>query len=183
MEIAPAVVGPAASPVEEVSPRERVRPTLDDERMSVSPLLGFGTNKLEFGVGLRVGTVAIAPHLWIGGTFFYHHGISTEGLVANVRYASSSSLIYMGPEVGYDFEAGPILIRPFGGIGPGFFHVSSTSANVRTSDNTTHFLLWMGGAVLYGIPQSRFFVGGDMRLVTVPLGPAFGMYAVGGMTF
>ena len=67
-------------------------------------------------------------------------------------------MIYFGPEVGYDFELGPVVLRPCGGAGAGMFHV-------------------------HGIPSTRFFVGGDARAVTVPLGPAFALYGLGGMSF
>ncbi len=176
----------ASLPAAEPSPREttpRSHPELDDERFSVSPLLGFGTNNLELGVGVRAGAVAFAPHLWVGGTFLFHNGTSRSGAVAGVPYSAGSSVIYFGPEVGYDFALGPVLLRPYGGVGPALFSVSASSANVSTSDTATKLLFWTGGAVLYGIPGSRFFVGGDARMVTVPAGPAFALYALGGLTF
>jgi hypothetical protein len=36
---------------------------------------------------------------------------------------------------------------------------------------------------LYDIPGSPFMVGGDARLVFVPGGPAFGIFATGGIRF
>ena len=178
----------ATMPADGSAPRETPparRSHLDDERFSVSPLLGFGTNNLELGVGVRAGAAAFAPHLWVGGTFLFHNGTSRSGTTApgGVPYSAGSSVIYFGPEVGYDLELGPVLLRPYGGIGPALFRVSSSVGNVSTSDTATRLLLWTGGTVLYGIPGSRFFVGGDARAITVPAGPAFALYVLGGMTF
>lgn len=175
---------PAAGSAPREAPPAR-RSHLDDERFSVSPLLGFGTNNLELGVGVRAGAAAFAPHLWVGGTFLFHNGTSRSGTTApgGVPYSAGSSVIYFGPEVGYDLELGPVLLRPYGGIGPALLRVSSSVGNVSTSDTATKLLLWTGGTVLYGIPGSRFFVGGDARVITVPAGPAFALYALGGMTF
>ena len=42
--------------------------------------------------------------------------------------------------------------------------------------------VWLGGAVVWYVPNSNFFVGGDVRMITVP-GTAVGLYAMGGMHF
>ena len=173
----------ASLPAAEPAPHERSRPALDDGRFSISPLVGFGTNNLELGAGVRAGAAAIAPHLWVGGTFVFHNGTSASGTVANnVHWEVSSSLIYFGPEVGYDFELGSVIVRPYGGVGPGLFRVSSVSANISASETATKLLVWTGGTVLYGIRNTSFFVGADARLLTVPAGPALALYALGGMS-
>ena len=179
-----ATTSSATMPVESAPPHETpLRSSLDDERLSVAPLLGFGTNNLELGVGVRGGTVAFVPHLWVGGTFVFHKGTSRSGTAGGVSYSGSSSAVYFGPEVGYDFALGPVLLRPYGGLGPALLSVSASAGNVSASDTATTLILWTGAVVLYGIPGSRFFVGADARMITVPGGPALALYALGGMTF
>jgi hypothetical protein len=177
----PASTGNA--PLDDAPPSSRgARPTLDDDRFSVAPLLGFGTDQLELGVGVRAGKTMFAEHVWVGGTAVYHVGYSTSGAVNGVRYDASSSAFYVGPEVGYDFEVGPVILRPYAGLGLAALSVSATTAGVSASDTVTKLVIWPGLTALYGVPASRFFVGGDTRLLTVPGGPALGLFAVGGMS-
>jgi hypothetical protein len=155
--------------------------TLDDDRFSIAPYAGFATNNLNLGIGVRAGATVI-PHLWLGGTFVYHTGNSTAGAINGVQYSASASAFYVGPEAGYDFELGPVLLRPYAGIGIGGFSTSATNGNVTVGDTATKLLVWPGVTVLYGLPGARFFVGGDTRLISVPGGPAFAAYGVGGIT-
>lgn len=181
-----ASLAPGASAAGDAPPSGRPgagRPALDDDRFSVAPLLGFGTDHLELGVGVRAGKTAFVEHLWVGGTAVYHAGQSTSGAVNGVRYEASSSVFYVGPEVGYDIELGPVILRPYGGVGLAAMSASATTGGVSASDTVTKLVLWPGATVLYGVPASRFFVGGDTRLLTIPGGPAFGLYALGGMSF
>jgi len=104
------------------------------------------------------------------------------GAVNGVRYETSSSAVYVGPEVGYDFELGPVVLRPYGGVGIAALSASASGAGVRASDTETKLVIWPGVTVLHGLSGSRFFVGGDTRLVTVPGGPSFGLFALGGMS-
>jgi hypothetical protein len=157
-------------------------PALDDERVSIAPLLGYASDGLDLGVGVRVGKT-IADHLWIGGTGMYHAGTSTAGVVGNVRYESSTSAFFVGGELGYDFELGPVVLRPYGGLGlAGLTASASSSVGPGASQTATKLVIWPGATLLYGVTGSRFFVGGDTRLITIPGGPAFALYAVGGLT-
>lgn len=174
--------GTSAPPIDDAPPTRGVRPALDDDHFSVAPLLGFGTDQLELGIGVRAGKTMFAEHLWVGGTAVYHMGHSTAGTVNGVRYDASSSAFYVGPEVGYDVEAGPVIVRPYAGLGIAALSVSATTAGVSASNTVTKLVIWPGLTALYGVPGSRFFVGGDTRLLTVPGGPALGLFAVGGMS-
>jgi hypothetical protein len=156
--------------------------SLEDDRLSLAPLLGFGTDNLDFGVGLRAGKVALGEHVWLGGSAVYHLGHGNAGAVNGVRYESSSSALFLGPEVGYDFVLGPVVLRPYGGLGLGAFTASASAGAVRASDTATKLVIWPGVTALYGLTGSRFFVGGDTRLVTIPGGPAFGLFALGGLS-
>lgn len=176
------VVQPAGGTSPSASaPPEHTAPTLDDDRFTLSLLLGAASNNLDFGLGLRGGVTAIAPHVWVGGTLLLHSS-SSGGSAAGYTYSASSTFIYGGPEVGYDIELGPVIVRPYGALGIGVYRFSSSGV-ASGSLTSTHFLAWGGGTLLYGIPKSRYFVGGDMRLITVPAGPAFALYGFGGIAF
>jgi hypothetical protein len=174
--------GGATSPDGAAEPPPRARPALDDERLSVAPLLGFATDNLDLGVGVRAGAAAFAPHVWVGATFVYHLGTSTSGAINGVPYSSSSSAFYVGPEIGYDLELGPVVVRPYGGVGLAALSARATSGAVTVGDTVTKLVLWPGATVLYGLPSSRVFVGGDTRFITIPGGPALGLFALAGMT-
>jgi hypothetical protein len=174
--------GGVTSPEGAAEPPPRARPALDDEHLSVAPLLGFATDNLDLGVGVRAGAAALAPHVWVGGTFVYHLGTSTSGAINGVPYSSSSSAFYVGPEIGYDLELGPVVLRPYGGVGLAALSARATSGAVTVGDTVTKLVLWPGATVLYGLPSSRVFVGGDARFLTIPGGPAVGLFALAGMT-
>jgi hypothetical protein len=170
---------PAAEPE---APAAAPSAALDDQSFTVAPLLGFGTDNLDFGVGLRAGKVALGEHVWLGGSAIYHLGHGSSGTVNGVRYESSSSALFVGPEVGYDFPVGPVVLRPYGGIGLAAFSASASAGGVRASDTVTKLVIWPGVTALYGLSGSRFFVGGDTHLVTVPGGPSFALFALGGLS-
>ena len=94
-----------------------------------------------------------------------------------VTAESSLSLFYLGPEGGYDFLVGPVVVRPYAGLGIAWLTASVSGAGVNTSVTDSKFVIWPGGMVLYDVPDSSFFVGGDLRLLTVPGGPALGLFA------
>jgi hypothetical protein len=173
----PARAAPGAEP-EAPTPTSSVA----EDRFTIAPLVGFGTDNLELGVGLRAGKIAIGERVWVGGSAVYHLGHGNSGTVNGVRYESSSSVVYLGPEIGYDFDLGPVVLRPYGGIGIAALSASASAGGVRASDTATKLVIWPGVTVLYGLSGSRFFVGGDARAVTTPGGPAFGLFALGGMS-
>jgi hypothetical protein len=184
-----------------------------DTRWSVAPILGFSSNGLNAGLGLRAGKT-LANRIYIGGTFVYNVGESTTYFpyatypyyygtaYAGAAASASSSLFYTGPEGGYDFSLKYVVIRAYVGLGIVHTSVSYSAttlvptpvqgAVVTGSTSATAFGLWPGAAVLYGIPHSVFFVGGDLRLL-IPAGgglaqgissdPAVGFFAFGGAKF
>jgi hypothetical protein len=97
--------------------------------------------------------------------------------------SASYSAFYLGPEAGYDFRIGAFVIRPYAGLGIASFSVSGTGGGATVGASTTKLVLWPGGTAIYALPGSDFFIGGDVRLVTIPDGPAFGIVAFGGMRF
>jgi hypothetical protein len=177
-----------------------------DPRWSIAPMLGYSGNGLNAGLGVRAGKT-LANRVYLGGAFVYnigesltyypyagypYYGTSYAGISSSV----SSSLFYTGPEGGYDFDLKYVVLRAYMGLGIVHISVSyNTSATgpaaaVAGSTSATGFGLWPGAAVLYDIPRSSFFVGGDLRLLISTGGatgqgishdPAVGLFAFGGM--
>ena len=100
--------------------------------------------------------------------------------VATASAAASAALYYVGPEVGYDFAIKSLTLRAYAGVGMAHSTVSYSSSVTTTagypygyapsvavsgSTGSTSLGLWPGFSVLYTIPQSMFFVGGDVRLL------------------
>jgi hypothetical protein len=152
---------------------------------SAALLLGFATNDLNLGVGAR-GGYTLTNNLYVGGTIVYQFGTSNDATVGSTTVKSSGHLFYLGPEGGYDLPIGPVLVRPYLGLGPGIAtgsgSVCLTGAScVEMSNSSTNFALWLGGTVLY--PLGNFVVGGDLRALFVSNNNSIGIFATGGMTF
>ncbi|HEY1691995.1 MAG TPA: hypothetical protein VGG39_07525 [Polyangiaceae bacterium] len=152
-----------------------------DTRFFLAPMLGYLSQDLNLGIGLRAGKT-LENHIYIGGTFIYQFGESTGGTVNGINYSASSSGFYVGPEGGYDFDLRPVVLRPYVGLGLFSWTGSSSAAGISASASGSRFVVWPGVTVLWSVPNSSFFIGGDARIVSVP-GAAFGLYALGGMHF
>jgi hypothetical protein len=174
-----------------------------EDRFAISAMLGYSGDDMSFGLGLRAGKVFFS-HVYLGATFIYQLGQSTstgvasEGVQANV--SSSVSAFYVGPEAGYDFEipigGSSLVLRPYVGMGvDGYvssvsasgtgtttgFGVTTTTDGTSSSSTKTGFAVWPGATVIYGLPASSFFLMADGRAITIPGGPAFGMFAGAGI--
>jgi hypothetical protein len=153
---------------------------------TAAPLLGFGTNNLNFGVGVR-GGYTLSQHVYVGAAFMYHFGTSYSygGYLGGAANEISVHALYPSGEVGYDFHVGPVTIRPYGGVGIGFVTASSTLANVSGSATNSSLVIYPGATAFWNIPRSDFFVGGDTRMLILTRGgdPSFGLFASAGMHF
>jgi hypothetical protein len=154
--------------------------------------VGFATssnagdiNPAGFGLGLR-GGYTLPVNVYLGGTFVYHFGGSNN--VFGVEY--SYNMFYFGVEGGYDIEAGPVVVRPYLGLGDVIGHVNVPPVCPfgvcvgGGSESSGSFGLWPGAAVL--VPIDSFFVGGDTRFVISTDNSdfsAFSLFATGGMKF
>ena len=141
---------------------------------SVAGLLGYGfKDGVGLGLGVR-GGYTLPMNVYIGGTLVYHLGKSEGGF--------SEHIAYVGVEGGYDLVAGPVVVRPYVGLGdaivtvksdvPGFGSISGSSGN---------FAVWPGASVLY--PLGSAFVGGDARFLIVNDFNAFSLFATAGYQF
>ncbi len=163
------------------------------EPIRIDALLGYTSDNVNVGIGVRGGKVVTA-HLYVGGSLVYNFGTSyTIGTVAGTENISTSAF-YIGPEVGWEFVLAPnFTLRPYGGLGFGSFNASVSFSNPtlggNSSQSESRLIFWPGVTALYDIPNSRFMIGGDARLVFVPGtvgyhgGPAFGIFATGGLRF
>lgn len=163
---------------------------------SVGALLGVGfatssnvadVNPAGFGLGVR-GGYTLPMNVYIGGTFVYHLGGSTSTPAGDLSF----HMLYFGVEGGYDIEAGPVIVRPYLGLGDviGVGTVPQVCAPIigcvgGGSASSGAFGLWPGAAVLY--PIDNFFVGGDARFVIATGDNSdfteFSLFATGGLKF
>jgi hypothetical protein len=153
-----------------------------DTRIALAGMLGVSTDCLGFGLGLRGGKTW-DNHLYIGGSFVYHFagcGYSNFGTVAG-NYSTSASAFYFGPEGGYDFDLKAVVLRAYMGLGMAFFNASVSGPGVNESASSNQFVVWPGASVIWDIPNQPWFIGGDVRFVSVPAGPAVGFFFWGGI--
>lgn len=150
---------------------------------SVGALLGYGfKDGVDFGVGVR-GGYTLPVNVYIGGTFVYHLGKSVSTPLGDV----STKLYYFGAEGGYDIPAGPVVIRPYLGLGAATAKVDVPGATVfgvtvpGASASDTKFAVWPGATLLY--PIGSAFVGADARFLVVSDFNTFSLFATGGIQF
>lgn len=158
-----------------------------DTRWFIAPLLGFASDDLTLGLGVRAGKT-LDNHIYLGGTFVYQVGDSgnysgtvvAPGTTVSTSASWSYNGFYVGPEGGYDFDLKVVVVRPY--LGLGLFDVtgSASAGGVSAGGSSTHFVIWPGCTVIWNVPNSNFFVGGDVRLITLP-DTALGVYAMGGI--
>jgi hypothetical protein len=152
-----------------------------DTRFFIAPMLGYLSEDLDLGVGLRGGKT-LDNHIYIGGTFIYQVGEGGNYSTPAGNVSWSSSGFYVGPEGGYDFDLKVVVVRPYLGLGIFSWGSSVSGPGGGGGGSSTRFVIWPGGSVIWNVPNSSFFLGGDVRLVSVP-GTAFGLYAMGGIHF
>lgn len=150
---------------------------------SVGALVGYGfKDGTNLGLGLR-GGYTLPMNLYLGGTFVYHLGKSVDTGFGDAKV----NVYYLGFEGGYDIGAGPVVIRPYLGLGPAMGHSSSPAISAgafsipETSTTDTRFGLWPGATVLF--PLSSAFIGADARYLIVEDFNAFSLFATGGLQF
>lgn len=178
--------GPPPAPTDPDAATDGTRDpdTTPEDALAASALLGYSTDELNLGVGLRVGKPLFVRHLYVGGTFVYQFGSSYGAQTPAGPVEASTSAFYMGPEVGYEFRLSSFVVRPYAGIGIASLR-TSTSAPGGTSFSMSveKLVIWPGATAVYAIKDSPWFVGADTRLLTVPGGPALGLFAFAGMGF
>lgn len=154
------------------------------DKWSVEPLIGFGTNDFNFGVGARAGYTFKTP-VYVGGTFMWYGGETNSGVSPNAVTESKSNFYYPGVEAGYDFGfKGRFLVRPYGGVGILFDRERNTVNDVSVSDTGSALMIYPGVTGRYNIPRTPAYVGGDTRLL-IPLenkGASYQLFFVAGVS-
>jgi hypothetical protein len=200
---APAAAEPtaAAAPAASDAEPDAVAPSDKPERrISIAAIAGVGINETKIkdeggnetkegvgtqgaGIGLR-GGYTLPMKVYIGAAFVYHLGGSKDA--DQIKYTGST--LYLGPEVGYDLELGPIIVRPYVGLGYGSVKAKAEAGGTTLLDRSEGgFAAWPGVMARY--PVDAFFVGADARyaLVTgtdkITNGNGAGVFATVGMTF
>src|SRR5205823_4103092 len=99
--------------------REAATPSIAppiDPRIAVAATLGYASDDLNFGVGVRGGKT-LENRFHVGGAFQYHFGHSVTATAGGATAQASYSAFYLGPEAGYDFDFEPVILRPYVGLG------------------------------------------------------------------
>jgi hypothetical protein len=147
------------------SSRAETDPAVDREGPSVGVQLGYGfDDAYKLGLGVRGGYTLASPKIYIGGTFVYHFGRSQS----EAGFSQNEHLLYVGPEVGYDFVipgAPQILLRPYLGLGFESVSVSTSGSPIgNVSASASGFSLWPGVTGLYSFTPN-WSAGLDARVV------------------
>jgi hypothetical protein len=181
-----AAASPAPAPVvgaaAQEEPAAAAASAAPDERFAGAALLAYSTDHLNLGIGARFGKT-LGNRVYLGGTFVYNFGESQSVATPYGTSSASFSAFYVGPEAGYDLTFGTFVIRPYVGAGLASLSVSGQGGGASVGASTSKFVVWPGGTAIYALPGSDFFIGGDLRFVTIPDGPAIGLVAFGGMRF
>jgi len=165
-----------------VESRAEQRREVEGHRWNVAPLFGYGTNSYNIGIGARAG-YTFEQQIYVGGTFMYHFGEQTAVVGQGVS-ETQSRFYYPAGEVGYDFGIGPMLLRPYGGIGVLFGRNSVSVNGIEATNTQSALMLYPGLTAQYMFPNSPAFVGADMRgLIPVQnLDPSFAIAATAGLS-
>lgn len=158
-------------------------PALQDEpprpsRLAIDGMVGVADSDLGPGVGVRA-SLPVVNRLRLGGTVVDHFGHSFTRQVNGVSADGSTAALYLGPEVGWDVPLGAVLVRPYAGIGAAFLS-STVISGVRSTDSETRAIVWPGASIEWVVPRTAFAIGGDLRLVTIPGGPALSAFLTAG---
>lgn len=164
--------------------------------VSVAALVGdVFSDWWNIGFGARVGYNI--SNIYIGGTFVYHLGKSIEPAPG---YKSDLKTMLYGVEGGYELAAGPMMIRPYAGIGMASVKNTFTTPDINlgivnipgtsTETSDSKLTIWPGVTAMY--PMGSAFVGADVRYIAVtgvdvPSGVAspsgLGVYLTAGAKF
>jgi hypothetical protein len=168
---------PAASPGD---PKRGDAEAAARSGVQIAPIFGVGVhatrlvergaeserfNAQGFGWGLRAGYVfALGPY--VGLAFVSHVGESR--LTPNGMYVDAA-LGYGGAEIGHQLAAGPVWIRPYGGVGLARATMTAPISGRQVDASGDALGSWLGATALLPIPElSRsFFAGIDARYLAV----------------
>jgi hypothetical protein len=191
----------AADPVanETATPPPASREAQSTPGFSASALFGAGFNSSKIqtdagtdlsesvglyglGLGARVG-YTLTSRIYLGGTIVYHLGQSKDD--KGVKY--EGGVLYPGIEGGYELGVGPVLLRPYAGVGFVAVKLKASAGASELDASASKIGFWPGATVIY--PMDRYFLGADLRYVIVPSvdrggnANALSFFGTGGMHF
>jgi hypothetical protein len=150
-----------------------VEPAELKQGFSVAGLIGFGAGYEGFDLGVR-GGYTLPNNIYLGGT-----------VLLNVGFGGWGAGFTTGFEGGYQFAAGPIVVRPYGGIGVAleqynYGYGTYNAQNCITygtpyycdtaggGGTTSSFAFWVGGTAIYDFKGGPWFVAADIRTGDAP---------------
>lgn len=138
------------------------RPQKDDDDRplpwSAGAQIGAGSDNLGLGIGARLG-YTLPMRLYVGGAFTYY--------ATTASYGNGSVYVLLpGGEVGYDAKLGPVVLRPYGGVGMAVARASVRIGGVDATASDSRAAVWAGAQLTYDVTRN-FYVGGDLRLLAV----------------
>jgi len=149
--------------------------------VSIAFLAGRGEGEaFKSGIGGRIG-YTLRNNIYFGGSFVSHFGTQDGPMQANASYG--------GGEVGYEFAAGPVVLRPYlgGGVASVWVSVfipaigSYPGGRIQASDR--RFAVWPGASLLVPFDGGRAFIGVDAKYLVVADAIVFNAYGTLGVAF
>ncbi len=125
-------------------------------KVQLQALGGLTTAGFGLGAGLRVG-YTLPQKVYLGSAL----KMNLDGASAG---STSVSVLWLRPaaEIGYDVSAGPVVIRPYGGLGLAIVRVDVTKGKETSSATAATFAGAVGVSLLGEIPKTPMFVGLDV---------------------
>ncbi len=152
----------------------------EDKRGSAAAMIGYASGGGGLGLGAR-GGYRVYDRVVVGGALVYQLGNTIE--TGEVK--TSASYFFVGPEGGYDLPLGPVVVRPYLGLGLAVASVTQEARGQSASDSSSSLALWPGATVTYQAKGVPVFVGLDTRMLVVTRGgdPSFTAAITAGARF
>lgn len=114
------------------------------------------TAGVGLGAGLRVG-YTVPQKVYLGAALKANIAGETDG-------STVVSILFVRPmaEIGYDVSTGPVVIRPYAGLGAAIVRVDATNGDKSASATAGTFAGALGVSLLGEIPKTPMFLGADL---------------------
>lgn len=173
-------------PPNEAEQQFATRPSPVGNRVTLEPLVGYGTNNYNLGLGGRIGYTFAVP-VYIGGSFMWYSGDKRHGESVLGATETKTNFYYPAVEVGYDFGLGArrnILVRPYAAGAIQFDRAELRVNDTHTSDTRNQFMIYPGLTARWRMPEGPLYVGADTRLLVPTLhgNPSYQLFFVTGLS-
>lgn len=125
-------------------------------KTQVQALGGLTTGGVGLGAGLRVG-YTVPQKVYLGAALKANIDGATDGNTV-------VTVLFLRPmaEIGYDVSLGPVVIRPYAGVGAAIVRVDATDGDKSVAATEGTFAGAVGVSLLGEIPKTPMFVGADL---------------------